>query len=302
VNKPVEELVDDVTLAGYLKRSSEYSTRYRRIAVDDIPDRLDRAVLNGADRHVQRRGRRRLQQWGLPIALAASAVLTFSIVTNDNVRNVPQAALVAPAAEPAPVLHETIASESDAYIPPRREDKSALGSITKADEVVADRKDASAAAEPARLLQRKERGFTALAPSPNAQAPAAPPPTAADQDLQNTVVVKGSLIASTPQEAALPVDAISAEELSAQGRLAKLDWAQTAAKANDRNSVPADTNAEYRRQRDPQLWLEHIRNLRKSGDDAAADREWQRFLRLYSSVKVAPDDIARPKTAKKPAP
>jgi hypothetical protein len=43
----------------------------------------------------------------------------------------------------------------------------------------------------------------------------------------------------------------------------------------------------------PQPWLEHIRQLRRDGDDRQADGEWRRFRKQYPDYVVAADDAAR---------
>ena len=54
----------------------------------------------------------------------------------------------------------------------------------------------------------------------------------------------------------------------------------------------ADTDTE---QSDPELWLEEIRDLRRAGKVADADREWQEFRKSFPDFRVADDDIARKK-------
>ena len=46
-------------------------------------------------------------------------------------------------------------------------------------------------------------------------------------------------------------------------------------------------------QSDPELWLEEIRDLRRAGKVADADREWQAFRKSFPDFRVADDDIAR---------
>jgi hypothetical protein len=54
----------------------------------------------------------------------------------------------------------------------------------------------------------------------------------------------------------------------------------------------ADADAE---QTDPEKWLEEIRDLRREGKTAEADRAWERFLEEYPNFPVAEDDLARRK-------
>jgi hypothetical protein len=46
---------------------------------------------------------------------------------------------------------------------------------------------------------------------------------------------------------------------------------------------------------DPQAWLEEIRELRRAGKTADADREWLRFREEFPDFPVAADDLARKK-------
>jgi hypothetical protein len=48
-------------------------------------------------------------------------------------------------------------------------------------------------------------------------------------------------------------------------------------------------------QPDPAHWLEDIRELRRRGRAAQADREWERFREAYPEYQVAEDDLARTK-------
>ena len=48
-----------------------------------------------------------------------------------------------------------------------------------------------------------------------------------------------------------------------------------------------------RRESDPEEWLEEIRELRRKGRIADADREWQHFSEAYPDFPVADDDLAR---------
>ena len=54
-------------------------------------------------------------------------------------------------------------------------------------------------------------------------------------------------------------------------------------------------STERREQSDPEQWLEEIRDLRRAGKVADADREWQEFRKSFPDFRVADDDIARKK-------
>jgi len=46
---------------------------------------------------------------------------------------------------------------------------------------------------------------------------------------------------------------------------------------------------------DPAAWLEDIRDLRRAGKSADADREWDLFRKAFPDFEVADDDLARRK-------
>ncbi len=88
------------------------------------------------------------------------------------------------------------------------------------------------------------------------------------------VSVTGSRARRTPGRTAGPRNTISGSTL--RGQIGQA--ADTAAQAEHP---------------DPDKWLEEIRDLRRKGKTADADREWQLFLEAYPDFQVADDDIAR---------
>lgn len=89
----------DKSLDEYLRRESPVSQRYRELDADDVPPRLDAAVLAQARAAVANRGLRKPAwvKWGAPLALAASAVLAVAIVLDVGVRD--EAPVLAPQAD-----------------------------------------------------------------------------------------------------------------------------------------------------------------------------------------------------------
>ena len=65
---------------------------------------------------------------------------------------------------------------------------------------------------------------------------------------------------------------------------------------NDRAPSPLPPGADEDPERsDPQKWLEEIRELRRAGKVADADRAWQQFREAFPKFLVADDDLARKK-------
>jgi len=85
-----------------------------------------------------------------------------------------------------------------------------------------------------------------------------------------TVVVTGSFLRGASQNAALPVQAITSEELQ-----------------------PSQSNVI---RNDPKAWLQSIRQLRKDGKQVEADEQWKLFAAAYPNYAVAKNDAARPKS------
>jgi hypothetical protein len=80
--------------------------------------------------------------------------------------------------------------------------------------------------------------------------------------------------AAAPARAPLPVQADSAAE--------------------SKPSVETQVTSASSTLRAPEAWLQEIRDLRKAGKVADADREWREFKTAYVEFEVAPDDFARP--------
>ena len=60
-----------------------------------------------------------------------------------------------------------------------------------------------------------------------------------------------------------------------------------------RTSDAAAENAGSVSYENPEAWLEHIRQLRRDGHIADADREWREFRKEHPEVVVAETDLAR---------
>jgi len=108
------------------------------------------------------------------------------------------------------------------------------------------------------------------------QAPpsAAPPAPEADSSRELQEVAVTGQRRRAPGRAAGPRNTISVNAARAETR------------------PPSDEQAD---RSDPQAWLEEIRELRRAGKTADADREWLRFHEEFPDFPVAADDFARKK-------
>jgi hypothetical protein len=131
------------------------------------------------------------------------------------------------------------------------------------------------------------------------------------------VVVTGDRLRSSAQEAASPVTVITPDDVTTAGSSApEADSSRTVEevvmtgsrrRATGRTAGPRGTisTQSFRADRpasddqadrsDPNAWLEEIRQLRRDGKSADADREWLRFHEAFPNFPVAADDIARKK-------
>jgi hypothetical protein len=92
-------------------------------------------------------------------------------------------------------------------------------------------------------------------------------------------------------------DASDVSEVSVTGSRTRRGMGRTAGPRNTISSsslagAAADEQAE---RSDPEEWLEDIRELRRAGKTADADREWRLFREAFPDFEVADDDLARKK-------
>jgi hypothetical protein len=66
------------------------------------------------------------------------------------------------------------------------------------------------------------------------------------------------------------------------------------ASADERRAL-VEAVVQQEREKDPKVWLEHIRQLRREDKGEQADREWKRFHETYPQYKVDEKDVARAK-------
>ena len=114
------------------------------------------------------------------------------------------------------------------------------------------------------------------------------------------VIVTGSYIRGSTEDAAVPVDVITAEELEARSSptdvFKNIPAIQPAPATDTPTTDPVELEVNPALEKDAALEarLDRIRELRSSGRRREADRAWRRFRDKYPNYPVAADDLARP--------
>ncbi len=287
---------DDKAFEEYLGRRSAVSQAYRDLPSDDVPAHLDQQILaqaraaiggSGADELARVRAkRRRLMRWGVPAAIAASALLVVSIVIRSGVEHEVRSADFSPAAKPAPTNVPAIpearqesagaaAEESVVMIAPPRDAVTEFSSYARTPPPRSDK----APEQP--VIESPPVAVAVPAP-----APAPPPP-------QYTAMQERTEAAAVSREQEVQRAVMAQRKEAAKAASAPPVAARSiAASANE-----ADMALNVARlHADPDDWLEHIRQLRRDGQQSAADREWKQFQETYPEHPVAEADLARAKS------
>lgn len=312
---------DIKALDEYLKRGSDVSARYRELGSDDVPPELDRRVLAAARDAVANEGARRSRswlRWSAPVALAASLVLVVTVVLEGGLQEQKTVALPQAPAEvrQEPSVEPAIAASDDKA---HADDERKL-----ADEL---RKQQGVDSSYNVPLQNSPQPAREFAPPPAplvAPAPAASTVAKAEAERMKSaapvqeVVVTGQSRRDEERFATSPVTAVTREEVGAAGQTSpEADSSQdvqevsvtgmrrraTGRTAGPRNTISTNASRgetrpasdEQADRSDPQAWLEEIRELRRAGKTADADREWLRFREEFPDFPVAADDLARKK-------
>jgi hypothetical protein len=248
------------------------------------PAELDRLILRQARDAIQEPKPQRVFRapgWGMPVALAATLVLAFTVILHtansperaagevavQNVARSVEAAPVAAAAPPAAELAE--AAAPSANYSGGAETAAPANGVIVADliETEADARAQGVAGDVARArAAAQSAGDRALVAREEAERYAEPPP--------------GPIL--TPAEQAAPASA-SVMSKSANGAYApaQADAADAAAR-----KAPGPSPA-YRR--DSRTWLAEIERLRTAGDAARADAEFAEFKRQHRAYATSPD-------------
>lgn len=299
---------DIKALDEYLKEDSDVSQRYRALGRDEVPPELDRRVLAEARAAVVHEGTKRSRswlRWSAPVALAASVVLVVTVVLERGVQDetvlLPQSAgnvqqvrsdaarddkaNEAAKAKPAdevrrqpqfvPVVPVDVepALAMDAHVPPPPEP--AVADVRQFRELVA----------PSELKVEQQAGQVAALPAPPAAAPPtqAPEPIAASKSAERNEAEADS--SADEQEAAVSGSRMRRAPGRAVGQRSTISGSSLAGPSHPAAHESAD----------PQAWLEDIRDMRRAGKTAEADREWERFREAFPDFRVEDDDIARKK-------
>lgn len=307
---------DDKAFDEYLGRASQVSRRYRALEADAVPAHLDAKILAQAadalaresdDLSRVRNKRRRLLQWSVPAAVAASALLVVSIVIRSGTQHE-----ITPVSVPVPV---------PATSPPRMDSQAAKAEVGDKQEspavvMIAPPRDAvtefsslgrssatgstarSDALDAANREQALVRGLSSMSqPEPVVPAPVAVPPPAAAASVRKEF----SLAERSAQRATQSARVSEEKRAARQSELEQVivtSSRPTAVVQNSPMAVAMIDAAELnvvRLHENPEDWLEHIRELRRDGENAAADREWKQFQETYPDHPVAEMDVVRGK-------
>jgi len=352
----------DLDLAEYLGGNSRLSQRYRSLteaADETVPPELDRSILAQARRAVApdalatasrsgeparpdeladeltmlRTRRRRLLQWSVPTALAASLVLVVSIVMRSGVEHEVRGMTTLPAAPvenrlpelakdlplPAPARQDTVA------LPPNEQEsaaramaKKSSGVAVKSERVNAEQALAGSVAHRNRNadpssdqkhdveLARESRAATtnyAAAPPPPPPEPSVAPAVEAPSSAVTAPVRQNTSVAPPVRQSANVTAANEtranetrdAATIAPMARMVSKERNEPpAAAAKAAPGVPAAEELDTAQlHADPEAWLKHIRQLREAGKRELADREWERFSAEYPAYPVAETDPAR---------
>jgi hypothetical protein len=329
----VSEPTDIKALDEYLKGDSDVSRRYRELGHEEVPPELERRVLAAARDAVANEGTQRSRswlRWSAPVALAASVVLVVTVVLErgpDQLAQVPAQAPAEPqvrgmigdqddsaAAErklAEEVTRQRAARDQESapvYVqpvtqapPPALADVPPMPELAPAAATSAKAEARPIVPPPELVLEQQAEQTVAAAVAPVPEAPAAQPtPT------QTAEASAGESVALNKEEADA---ATSVEEVSITGARTRRGPGRTAgprgtissttssrgAAAAASRPVSDDEQAARADRSDPAAWLEEIRDLRRAGRSADADREWDLFHEAFPDFYVADDDLARRK-------
>ena len=320
--------IDIKALDEYLKGGSDISQRYRELDREDVPPELDRRVLDEARAAVAAGGAARSRswlRWSAPIALAASVVLVVAVVIESPVqdetiaiqppseavrgyddaeeyklqRETAQARQHEP--EPQVLTPEQPAAYVSSAVPPAAP---APASAAKAE---MRRRDSPPVVEEVQLKAQaaREQSFT---PSPvtvvdSAAIDSAEAQLAAERPAPTMRTQSTSVRNEADRAAGVAADSSADAETQLQEAVVTGTRQRRSAgrTAGPRNTISGSVFSSERRpvadpdaeQTDPAKWLEEIRDLRRAGKIAEADRAWQQFREAFPDFPVKDDDVAR---------
>jgi hypothetical protein len=307
----VSDPIDIKALDEYLKGGSDISQRYRELGGDDVPPELDRRVLNEARAAVAGGGAARSRswlRWSAPVALAASVVLVVAVVIESPVQDA--AIAIRPASEEGRALEHAEDFKLREETAQARQEPEVQMHVPEQPSAVAPAAAPSAPPPPSVAnLSKAERKRASNAPVEEVQVTAqAREQSLADAPIPISVVTEESTVArNVDRPASVAADSSAKADGSTEIQEAIVTGARqrraAGRTAGPRNTISgsafrtetrptADADAE---QAEPEKWLEEIRDLRREGKTAEADRAWERFLEEYPNFPVAEDDLARKK-------
>jgi hypothetical protein len=248
---------------------------------DDLepPAELDRIVLRQARDAIEADKPQRVfraPSWGMPVALAATLVLAFTIILRVGLpardvksevtvqqvaRTVEYPAAPAPAPPPAPETQARATAPAESVL-------ADAGLASQDGPIVVD--IAPAAEAPAAPARRLDKVADA------ARKRAAPPFVSEEEARRYSEPASQGRTASADQYGGVVINGQRAE-VTTRGELRT----DTAAEASNAASP------EWRR--DAKTWLAEIERLRKAGDVARADAELAEYNRKHRAYAVAPD-------------
>jgi resuscitation-promoting factor RpfA len=329
----VSNPIEDKDFDEYLNGRSQVSRQYRDLDSAEVPSHLDDAILAQArdavsskssrDELAALRGKRtRLMRWAVPTTLAACSLLVVSIVIRSGSQHEvkpQQMAVSAQVAAPSTPEAKTRAGTVDGVVHADK-DKEQVILIAPPRNAVTEFSPLAASSQQAAARSREEKKrLSAQADSERMRQElrermsiAPPPPiTSADQTVASSAPVESALQAPAPMPAApaapiarqeaqdrsdTPAEEEDISEIAVTGvpqKAASPRMSGPRGTINAARSADASAENEAPNYESPEAWLEHIRQLRREGHIADADREWREFRKKHPDVVVEENDLAR---------
>ena len=286
---------DDRDIERYLKRDDALSRAYAELKTERPSPALDQAVLARARDALQSAPAStatRQRRWTALTALAATVLLSFGLVMRLAVERdtqvpaaPPQDSTATPAATSAPAtaaddLSHAESDASDQYAPsPRRDAPPVPSSIEEQrraieTEIRAAAEQAPAVPEsvpPPVATPKADYSLSDAAPAQiEAQNESAPMQKAMRQERSSGAGAAHDAARAKKSPAAVAVESTVAADSSAEN---------AAAASSAEREAAAPAKEEFTRT--PEAWLEEIARLRAAGETEAADRELERFRKVY---------------------
>ncbi len=260
----------DREIEDYLSGDSEISRRYRSVVREEPPEDLDRAILARArSAAVQPSAADRFRRLSIrrfvPLALAATVVLTFAIVREAGLDS---GLMLREAATPAQAPQETSSLPRAADIPhydPARASEP-LSKQLPTQEAAQNTAGAIAAPRPAPAPE------TRMEAAKRAR-PAEAPPVDVLRDAESVRARQSFATSRAAADASALVSAPASAEPRPEG------------KKEEKAAVKVQT---------PEIWLDGIRKLRAEGRQVEAEAELRHFLEAYPDYFKKNPNAVRP--------